>query len=227
MKHAKKVQASGIKPHDDHSKQEGQDCEEVSRAVVYKAAKRALNASAGNAPQHVIKAIESLGEAKLPWKMLLRNSIMSQVSRKTQSTTKKINRRFQLPVPGKKKKREMILGVCVDESGSVSDEAHAAFMSEIQQISKLVTKTYIVHADCEVAAVDDLSKGKFKAERKASGGTMYQPAIDKCIQLKCNMIVYFGDFDTADKPKNPGVPFLWVGVGNSPAPAEFGKVIRL
>jgi predicted metal-dependent peptidase len=186
-----------------------------------------LNAAAGNAPDHVIKAIDALGEAKLPWKTLLRNSIMSQVSRKTQSTTKKINRRFALPVPGKKKKREMVLGVCVDESGSISEEAHTAFMSEIAQIAKNVTKTYIVHADCQVAGVDDLSKTKFNPERKAAGGTAYQPAIDKCVELKCNMIVYFGDFDTADKPKNPGVPFLWVGVGNSPAPAEFGKVIRL
>lgn len=219
------LQKAGASTTDDHSL-EG-DPAEIARAVVKKVSQNAINQAAGNVPKHILDATAQLGEAKLPWQSLLRNSIMSQVSRKTQATTKKINRRFALPVPGKKHKREMVLGVCVDESGSVSDEQFAAFASEINQIAKQLTKVYVVHADCEVAAIDDLSKTAFKAVRKAGGGTAYQPAIDKCRELKCNMIIYFGDFDTADKPVNPGVPFIWVGVGNSPAPASFGKVIRL
>lgn len=224
----KELEKAGLKTVDEHGiEMPGADSKEVARGVVNRVAKNALNRAAGNAPEHILGAIDKLGEAKLPWKTLLRNSVMSQVSRKTQSTTKKINRRFALPVPGKKHKREMTLGVCVDESGSVSDEQLTAFMSEIKAIAKSVTKTWLVHADCAVAAVEDLSKAKLNPTRRASGGTAYQPAIDKCVELKCNMIIYFGDFDTADLPKDPKVPFLWVGVGNSPAPAQFGKVIRL
>lgn len=205
----------------------GKDSSELAKMAVKRVAANAVKQAAGNVPKCVAEMLDQLNDAKLPWQTFLRNTIMSQISRKTQTTHKKINRRFALPVPGKKHKREMTLGVCVDESGSVSQSELTAFMSEIQAIAKLVSKTYLVHADCEVAEVEDLSKVKFSPQRKAGGGTAYQPAIDECVKLKCNMIVYFGDFDTADKPRDPGVPFLWVGVGNSPAPANFGKVIRL
>jgi predicted metal-dependent peptidase len=228
MQKKKELEKAGTSTLDEHGVAvPGADSPEVARGAIKRVAQKAIQKSAGNVAEHILSAVEKLGDAKLPWKMLLRNAIMSQISRETQATTKKINRRFKLPVPGKKYKRTMTLGVCVDESGSVSEEQHAAFMSEIKSIAKLVSKTYLVHADCEVAGVEDLSKVKFNATRKAGGGTAYQPAITKCKELKCNMIVYFGDFDTADTPTNPGVPFLWVGVGNSPAPANFGKVIRL
>ncbi len=228
MRKKKEIEASGAKTLDDHGVEiPGKDAPEVARGAIKRVAQNAANRAAGTTPEHILSAIDKLGDAKLPWKVLLRNAIMSQVSRKTQATTKKINRRFALPVPGKKHKREMTLGVCVDESGSVSKEQHEAFMSEIKAIAKTVNRTYLVHADCSVAAVEDLSQTKFNPTRRAGGGTMYQPAIDKCRELKCNMIIYFGDFDTADKPQNPGVPFLWVGVGSQPAPADFGKVIRI
>lgn len=228
MQKVKQVKQSGAGPMDDHDVNvPGKDTPEVAAGAVKRVANQALKKAAGKAPDHILSAIDKLADAKLPWTVLLRNAILSQVSRKTQATTKKINRRFALPVPGKKHKREMTLGVCIDESGSVSDEQLNQFMSEIKQISKMINKTYLVHADCQVAAVEDLSKVKFNPQRKAGGGTAYQPAIDECKKLKCNMIVYFGDFDTADKPENPGVPFLWVGVGNSPPPAQFGKVVRL
>lgn len=228
MKKKKQLEASGMKNHDDHAL-EGmpQDSGELAKGAVARVAESALKQAAGKAPEVIVQAVASLGQAKLPWRVLLRNAIMTQVSRQTQATAKKVNRRFPLPVPGKRHKRTMTLGVCVDESGSVNDEQHAAFMTEIQSIAKTITKTYLIHADCVVAEVEDLSKKKFKATRRAAGGTAYQPAIDKARELGCTMIVYFGDFDTSDKPKNPGVPFLWVGVGNQPAPGDFGKVIRL
>lgn len=227
MSKKKELEAAGAKTLDEHDAIPGADSHEVAKGAIKRVAQNAVGRSAGNVADHILAAIDKLGEAKLPWKVLLRNAIMSQVSRETQSTTKKINRRFKLPVPGKKHKRTMTLGVCVDESGSVSQEQHESFMAEIKSIANMVNKTWLVHADCEVAMVEDLSKAKFNPSRRAGGGTAYQPAIDKCKELKCNMIVYFGDFDTADLPVDPRVPFLWVGVGNSPPPANFGKVIRL
>lgn len=226
--HVQKMLANGVTTTDDHGTPiPGTDLDVIAKGAVKRVTQSAVNKAAGNVPEFVIKALDQLNDSKLPWKALLRNAIMTQVSRKTMNTTKKINRRFALPVPGKKQKRTMTLGVCVDSSGSVSDAQFTEFLSEVKSIAKQITKTYLIHADCEVQAVEDLSKTKLEVKRKGNGGTAYQPAITKCKELGCTMIVYFGDFDCADKPQNPGVPFIWVGVGSQEAPGKFGKVIRL
>jgi predicted metal-dependent peptidase len=154
--------------------------------------------------------------------------VARSISTTTKNTRKKINRRFGLEQPGKKKKRELTLGVCVDSSGSVSDEAFQSFLTEVSRISQICQTTYLVDADCVVQNVDVIKKGKkVKNQRSGSGGTAYQPAIDKCLELKCDAIVYFGDADSSDIPKNPNIPFLWVIVGNQNPPGNFGSVVRL
>ena len=206
--------------------------EAFKKAIVKNAINKAINASAGNVPQNLQNLISKMtAEAELPWKQILRNFVANTRSTINKTTRLKMHRRFDLDQPGKKKLKKLKLGVCVDESGSVSNEAWTKFMSEIKAIAKNTTVTYIVHADCKVHKIDTIKNGKASAEvlgtRHSSGGTAYQPAIDACINKQCDAIIYFGDFDCADKPTNPGLPFLWVGVGSSPAPAEFGKVLRL
>ena len=230
-----KIKAMGIKTLDDHNPGEGNPDLEgmegsgpIFEAAIRSAMKQAATAAAGNVPSYVNKALAIEKEAELPWKQMLRNFVFSQVTNRSKATNRKINRRFELPVPGKRKIRSMTLGVCSDSSGSVSDAQYAAFGAEIQSIVKQIELTYHIHADCQVQRVDKIKGGKnFNFERHGGGGTAYQPAIDEAVRLGCNVIVYFGDFDTADTPKNPGVPFLWVGVGSSPPPGNFGKVTYL
>jgi hypothetical protein len=225
---AKAMAAAGLATLDEHGIPiDGEDAPAIAQGAVKRVAQDSLKKAAGQAPEFVQKQLDAMNNAKLPWKSLLRNAIMKQVTRETKATNKKINRRFALPVPGKKQKRTMTLGVCVDSSGSVSDQAFGDFLSEVQSIAKQVTRTWLIHADCEVQAIEDLSKKPLERVRKGNGGTAYQPAINKCLELKCDMIIYFGDFDCADKPKNPGKPFIWVGVGDQEPPGNFGKVIRL
>lgn len=200
-----------------------------ARAAIKSTADKALKASRGIAPREILKALDSLNsEPKLPWKQILSNFVARATSSDRVGTRKRRNRRYGVSVPGVKKKRELILAVCVDSSGSISDEAYVSFMNEISRISKLVTKTHVIEADCEVHNVETLKKGKPPTmERRSMGGTAYQPAINKAVELKADAIIYFGDFDTSDKPENPGKPFLWVGVGRQDPPADFGEVVRL
>ena len=58
-------------------------------------------------------------------------------------------------------------------------------------------------------------------------GEMERQGVSTIDQVDWSRLVDSSDGDTADLPKNPGKPFLWVLVGNSPAPAPFGKVVRL
>lgn len=220
---------SGLRTLDEHNVDMGdRGNEAINKASVKGIAEKAVHQAAGNAPLAVVEALAMGGGAKLPWKQILRNFVLSRVSNRTLSTQKKVNRRFTLPVPGKKKKRTMTLGVCTDSSGSVSDEQYISFMQEIKSLAKQVELTWLIQADYDVQKVEKLtSKTKLSCVRVGYGGTAYQPAIDKCKELGCNVIIYFGDFDCADTPVNPKIPFLWVGVGSQQPPGDFGKVIRL
>lgn len=190
---------------------------------------KSIKNSAGNVPEVVAKVFDALkSTSKVPWQQVLANFVASCASSTTLSTRKKLNRRFGLEHPGKKKKRELVLGVCVDSSGSVSDEAYTQFLNEIVRITKFCQKVYMVEADCVVQNIETLKKNSIKKlKRNGCGGTAYQPAINKCVELKCDAIIYMGDGDCADKPSAPNKPFLWVLVGNSPKPGDFGKEIRL
>lgn len=225
----KAKEMAGNETLDDHGlgNEEGEDSGAEAQGAIYKAAKKAAVASAGNVPKLVEGLLDSVN-GKLPWKRLLRNFVASATTNRTKATRKRINRRFDLPVPGKVKLRKLKLGVCADSSGSISDESFAAFMGEVMAMAKLGMDIVLVDADCEVQAVQKIKSPKdVRLTRSGGGGTAYQPAITECIKQGCTAIIYFGDFDTSDTPTNPGVPFLWVGVGQQDPPAKWGQVIRL
>lgn len=214
---------------DDHGYAvEGADDPLMASEAIRAAAKKAVEKSAGNVSKEMLHIIDQLPKPQLPWRHLLRNFVARQAIPETRHTTKRPNRRFELDAPGKVKKRCVTLGVCVDSSGSISDEAFAMFLSEVKVISGQVSQLHLIDADCEVQSHVVVSKQKkLKASRTGAGGTAYQPAIDYCTKLKCDAIIYFGDFDSSDTPKDPRVPFLWVGVGSQEPPGKFGKVVRL
>lgn len=217
---------------DDHEFMEGEGKPvpgEMMKRILRHSTDKAIKAAAGKVPQEIMKVFEGLNaEAQIPWQQVLRNFVARHIATNKIPTRKKRNRRFGLEQPGYKKKRELTLAVIADSSGSVSDEAYQRFLTELLSIVKNTGTTYFIDADCQVQNVQTIkNKKKVELKRSGYGGTAYQPGIDKAMELKCDAIIYMGDFDTSDTPKDPGVPFLWVGVGNSPKPGNFGYEIRL
>lgn len=227
-----KSKMEGLSTLDDHDmlgEEMSAEDAQIAKGIIHKKAQEAMKAAKGLVPSELVSVIEALNEkAQVNWKQLLRNFVSTATSNKTLGTRKKANRRFGLDHPGKKKKRELVLGVCIDTSGSISDESFKTFISEIQEISKHITAAHLIYADCVVQKVIKVdSKKKIPMERYGAGGTSYGPAIQEAVKLKCDAILYLGDFDCSDTPENPNKPFLWVGVGNQSPPGDFGKVIRL
>lgn len=213
------------------SKEAQSAIDQLFKAAVKDAANKAAVAAAGNVPEHVSKLLGQLNKAAvLPWKQLLRNLIASSKSVEHKNTRMRVNRRFGLDVPGKKKLRRLKLAVCCDSSGSVSDEAYTVFMTEIVAIAKETTSTWLIDADCVVQNIIELKNGVVPAKAKkrhGAGGTAYQPAITAALTKGVDAIVYFGDMDSADVPTNPGVPFIWAAVGQQEPPGNFGHTLRL
>lgn len=214
---------------DDHSTWEKS---EGNEEMIKEVAKQAINESVkaaggiGNIPGDVANLVAEMNKSKVNWKQQLRQFYVNTLKSTRIPTRKKRNRRYGILQPGNKKKPELHLGLCVDTSGSVSDKDLEMFWAEMKAISVLGVKVTVIEADCIVQNVYDFDPKKTPTF-KGRGGTAYNPAIEKAIELKVDGIIYCGDFDTADTPKNPSKPFLWVGVGNSPPPATFGRCIYL
>lgn len=202
-------------------------------AVLRDVIRRVLKCKCGNAgtlPQSIQTLLEELNAPpQLDWRQKLKNFIGRTIINKTRHTRSKTNRRYGIDQPGRKKKRSLKLGICADTSGSVSDDAFRTFVSEINHIVKSCEITVIyMDADCQVHDTKTVTANKkLKYVRNGAGGTAYQPAITKCLEIGVDAIVYFGDGDTSDTPEDPRIPFIWALVGDSERPGDFGDVVRI
>lgn len=232
LQKAEQVKASRLSTLDDHDLDvPGQESNEsIRKAVIANVSEKSKEMSKGNISQDLAKLVGSLvGQSQLNWKQILRNFVSKSISINTTPTRKKPHRRFDLDFPGKKKKKELTLGVCIDVSGSISDEMFASFMQEVLSLVKNTNMAYLIHADCEIKHIEILKpNSKIDMIRHGNGGTAYNPALVECRARKCDAILYFGDFDCADVPEDPGIPVLWVGTNpNVKPPGNFGSVIYL
>ena len=88
----------------------------------------------------------------------------------------------------------------------------------------------VIEADCSIQNVWEFDKNKLKAF-KGRGGTAYSPAFEKCKELAVDAIIYFGDMDSSDSPKDPKIPVLWAVTeqyGNfQKPPAKFGMITHI
>lgn len=216
---------------DDHNfvDEEG-DSEAQTAASFFDAIQKAVSKSAGNAPKEALQAIDAFkGQMETPWQTLLANFVARQITTTRTPTRKKLNRRYEHLTPGHKKEKELVLALCVDESGSMSDEWIGKIYAQIQELMTLNSMLHIIHADCEISAIETVKKGQpFEFIRRSNGGTAYGPAIKKASELNVDAIVYFGDMDAFDTPEDPGLPVLWVTTSNNTnKPGNFGDMIRL
>lgn len=214
---------------DDHStweKSEGN--EEMIREITKQAINDSVKAAGGigKLPSDVAALVSALNKSQVNWKQQLRQFFVNSLKSLRIPTRKKRNRRYGILQPGVKRKPELHLGLCVDTSGSVSDKELSMFWAEMKAIAEHGVKITVIEADFVVQNVYDFDPSVMPSF-KGRGGTGYVDAINKAVELKVDGIIYCGDFDCADTPENPKKPFLWVGVRNSPPPANFGKVIYL
>ncbi len=219
-------------PIDDHSTwAESTENKEVAEGLVRDASNKAQNATGiANMPQHMLKEIADMNKASVNWQREMRQFATSALRYDFTRTRNRRNRRDiygeGLRLSGRKKKPQLKIAVCLDSSGSVGDDAFAQFFAEVAEIHKMGIEIVCIDADTGVAAVYDFDPKK-PHKRYGNGGTSYQAAITKAVELKVDAIAYMGDMDSSDRPNNPGIPFMWVVVGNQNPPGDFGRIVRI
>ena len=201
--------------------------EAMAKQMVTKAGNDAVRAAGiGNVPKEILEQIQRLSASLVNWKQQLRQFFANALKADWEGSRSRRNSRTGILQPGKRKKQKLKIAMCMDSSGSVSNESFAQVFAELDAIMKAGNVEIVcIDADCEVAAAYDYKKG-MKAERRGSGGTAYSPAINKARELKVDGIIYAGDMDAADTPENPKMPFLWLVVNSqSKPPGNFGKTV--
>lgn len=218
---------------DDHAiwgESEGQEevIKEKIRQAINQAAERTR--AAGRMTGNDELLVNELNKNLVNWKAQMRRFVARSMETIVEASKKKRNRRYGIMFPGEVKLETLNIGVAIDTSGSVSDEALKQFLAEVHNISKYA-RVFMVQADTEVKSAH-LYDPKKKYKIAGRGGTAYQPVFDYFNDghdEKIDGLIYFGDMDCFDKEeiKKPKYPVLWGIVGKQPPPVSFGSKIYI
>lgn len=183
--------------------------------VLRKAAQEVVNSGNnwGTISAEMRKEILDRISSKIDWRKVLRFFIKTSQRADKQGTIRKINKRYAYIHPGRKVNRHAKIAVCIDQSGSVSDQMLVAFFSELNALSELAEFT-VVPFDHEIAPPNKIyvwKKGTHhRTERVLTGGT--------CFNAPTKYVNDSGDFDAciiltdlqAPKPIPCKVQRLWI-----------------
>jgi len=116
------------------------------------------------------------------WKKILRKALAKSLrSLHLESSYQRQNR--ILPddpnIPGVKRKKQPIVGVIIDVSGSVSDVLIAQAMNDIVRLSKRMGASIeAVQVDIEIKKIDKIKKTTASIQRQGRGGTIMEPGFE-------------------------------------------------
>jgi predicted metal-dependent peptidase len=194
---------------DDHSKwAESQGDSELQEDISKNMLDRAITEtqkSKGNIPSNISEWLDNLTKKReVDWRQVLRRL----AGNKRANTRKTLMRRDRrLPdfnwIKGKTKDRIGEVLLISDVSGSVSDEALNTLWSECKHICDAVgSEITLIQVDTQPTKPEKLTKSTKSIERKACGGTILHPALDKAKECKvsfnCVVVSTDGYLDISD-----------------------------
>lgn len=221
----------GIEEMDDHSgwAEEGKEdeAENIIDDALNKAAKYASKIGKKDCiPLEVQKRLES----KVNWRQELRKFAAYLLQEDKVLTKNKRHRRYGTLYPGEKRKPKVNIAVIIDVSGSCMDPViQQMFRSEIDLIANAGADITVIQCDTEVTAISSFDSKKHW-EFVGGGGTLYQPGLDKAVELKVNGIIYIGDMENFDNTQlTCKLPVIWANYVSKELPnnCNFGKAVNV
>lgn len=137
---------------------------------------------AGNLPGFLDRYISEMLKPKVNWTTLLRQSIVSWISRSYIQTWQKPSRKFK-DAPGYRKISVPKIYCFVDESGSIDAKTFNQFMSEVISMIKIGAEVEVIVWDTEIRKVVKARKpNDVMTKFKGGGGTIFEPVISKYVK---------------------------------------------
>lgn len=154
---------------------------DITKNMLNKAADQTAK-SRGNIPSEFSDWLSFFStKREVDWRQVLKN-IVGNKRINIRRTIQRQDRR--LPnfewIKGKTKDRQFNLLVVSDVSGSVGEDALLSLWSEVRNICTLFnSELNLIQVDTHASSPEKLTKTTRKLERKACGGTVLKPALDK------------------------------------------------
>lgn len=182
---------------------------------VLRKAKESNSNSYGNIPgalQEMLDELLKREPPQLPWNKILRIFVANCVDSELYYTMRRSSKRYGTR-PGIRKDDVLRLLLCVDTSGSVSDEQLTEFFHEIQHIHKQGADVTIAEVDCDMQHVSKFT-GKFQGIIHGRGGTDLELGFKYADEHKFDAMIYFTDYYAPMVSKQYRTPTLVVISGN-------------
>jgi predicted metal-dependent peptidase len=186
----------------------------------------------GKIPGAVQQQIEELLRRKksiVPWGRVLRMFCASAQESILDYTVKKVSKRYGTR-PGTRKGDVLKLAVCLDTSGSISDEQLVLFWNEIRWVWKNGADIWIYECDAKISERSPFRfNGKWDGKVHGRGGTDLEPPLKEC-EGKYDALIYFTDFYAPVITTQYRIPTLWVlttELEKDKFPYKWGKHIKI
>lgn len=209
------------------------------KATIQRALKMAENAakSQGNMPAGLQRLVDEVCEPQIKWTDYVKRTLVTLSGHDEQSYVKPNRRRLANPPhiywPGRIGSRAGIGGICVDTSGSTSDEMQKKFFGEIHGILQdcMPEKVHVGFVDAalhggfhEIEDVNDLLELRGKV--MGGGGTnlpvFWEEAAKEDIEMDWMIILTDGYTPFGE---DPGIPTIWCMTTDVVAP--WGVTVRI
>jgi len=164
----------------------------------------------GDVPGDLIDAINKNYERErniIPWQVVLKNFLASSSENVLDYTMKRKSKRYGTR-PGTKKDDILSIGIGIDTSGSIDDDAIRLFFSELEWMKKSNTRMTVFEWDTKVNR--EYPFKQWDGTVSGRGGTDPVPALDLMSERKFDCIIMFTDFGFSNIEKKYGIPMMWV-----------------
>lgn len=207
------------------------EAQEVMLKVIQAKQAAQMSGDAGSIPGEVELLISDFLDPILPWEKLLAR-FFTDLS-KDDYSWRRPSRRYEDEYLPSLMGENGLEHLCyyLDISGSVSDEDITRFNSEVCHIHRTLCpkRLTLVTFDTQIQDVYDFADDdRFDAIKVIGrGGTSLKPVYEHIVKNKPTAAVVFSDLYCQEMQADPGVPVLWVVIGNQGVSVPFGKEIHI
>ena len=186
----------------------------------------------GKLPAHIDRMVRDILEPKIPWQDKLKLAVSEALSktRLDWSTPHRRSEAYGVYTP-----REEYLGfdvsICVDTSGSISEEELKRAVSEIDYIVKQTSgEGRYIMGDASVHA--DIALSEFRPDiLQGGGGTSFVPHFDHLEEHPTKLCIFFTDTFGEFPDYTPSFPVIWAvykpAMQSGHVQVPFGEIIEV